>query len=50
MNEVLRLLTSAATPDAEFGIDLEALCDAMWPSPDDPWHGSIELSWLFWRG
>ncbi|WP_336085269.1 hypothetical protein [Nocardia sp. SSK8] len=37
MSEALRLLTSAATPDPEFGDDLEAVRDSVGPLPEDPW-------------
>ncbi len=51
MNEVLRILTSGQAPDAEFGNDLEAVCDAMRPLPTNPWaRRSIELRWVCWRG
>ncbi|MEV0061858.1 hypothetical protein [Nocardia sp. NPDC050718] len=37
MSEAIRLLTSAATPDPEFGDDLEAVRGAVGPMPEDPW-------------
>ncbi|MFB7878058.1 hypothetical protein ACFC06_22650 [Nocardia sp. NPDC056064] len=38
MSEALRLFTSAATPDPEFGDDLEAVRDAVGQLAEDPWE------------
>lgn len=37
LGEALRLLGSAATPDPEFGDDLEAIHNESGSMPDDPW-------------
>lgn len=37
MSEALRLLATTATPDPEFGNDLEEALGDVGPMPEDPW-------------
>lgn len=37
LGEALRLLASSATPDPEFGDDLESIRNEAGSMPDDPW-------------